>query len=161
MTSLPILTLLLLLSTLGVRAEEIIDESTPAIAIASLTEPEKLATLKCERASNPRFQKCLYLVAIGVLMLKEDGEEFSGILKVVEEASRLTKSFDTPYAKAIRDALLANYMRAENYGIFNSAGLEELKQGIYSTRPGGFEPPTRGLEIRCSSPLSYGRQTLS
>jgi hypothetical protein len=26
-----------------------------------------------------------------------------------------------------------------------------------SSRPGGFEPPTRGLEIRCSSPLSYGR----
>ena len=25
------------------------------------------------------------------------------------------------------------------------------------SRPGGFEPPTRGLEIRCSSPLSYGR----
>ena len=81
------------------------------------------------------------------------------MLKVFEEAARLSKSFDTPYAKAIRDALLANYMRAENCGIFNSTRLEELKQGIYSTRPGGCEPPTRGLEIRCSSPLSYGRST--
>ena len=35
MTSLPFLTLLLLLPTMGVRAEEAIDESTPAKAIAS------------------------------------------------------------------------------------------------------------------------------
>ena len=28
------------------------------------------------------------------------------------------------------------------------------------SRPGGFEPPTRGLEIRYSSPLSYGRKVL-
>jgi len=48
-TSLPILTLLLLLPTLEVRAEEAIGESTPAKAIASLTDPQKLATLKEER----------------------------------------------------------------------------------------------------------------
>ena len=49
MTSLPIFAFLLLLPTLGVRAEEAIDDSTPAKAIASLTDPQKLATLKEER----------------------------------------------------------------------------------------------------------------
>jgi len=41
MTFLPILTLLLLLPTIGVRAEEAVDEATPAKAIASLTDPRK------------------------------------------------------------------------------------------------------------------------
>ena len=63
MTFLPILTLLLLLPTMGVRAEEAIDESTPAKAIASLTDPVKLATLKEERAANPLLQKCVYWLA--------------------------------------------------------------------------------------------------
>ena len=41
--------------------------------------------------------------------------------------------------------------------LIRSSCLSVIK--FYSTRPGGFEPPTRGLEIRCSSPLSYGRST--
>lgn len=128
----PILCLLLLLPTIGLRAEEAIDDSTPARAIASLTDPKKLATLKSERASNPRFQKCLYWLAIGETMFKGSAE-FDGMLKVIEEASRLNKTFGTPYATAIRDTFLANYMKALNYGIFNSAGLEELKQGKSAT----------------------------
>jgi hypothetical protein len=115
-----------------VRAEETIDESTPAKAIASLTDPKKLATLKGERASNPRFQKCLYWLAMGEAMFKGSGE-FDGMLKVIEEATRLNKTFGTPYASAIQDAFLASYMTALNYGIFNSAGLEELKQGKSAT----------------------------
>src|SRR5262249_21602634 len=30
---------------------------------------------------------------------------------------------------------------------------------LHLTRPEGFEPPTSGLEIRCSVQLSYGRMT--
>ena len=37
--------------------------TTPAVAIASLTDPAKLATLKGERAANPRLQKCVYWLA--------------------------------------------------------------------------------------------------
>ena len=108
------------------------EESAPIEAIANLTDPKKLATLKGERASNPRFQKCLYWLAVGGRMMNRDNY-WEGMSEVMAEASRLNKTFGTPYASAIRDALLASYMRAENYGIFTSAGLEELKQGKSAT----------------------------
>lgn len=34
-----------------------------------------------------------------------------------------------------------------------------LFQALFSTRPEGLEPPTSGLEIRCSVQLSYGRKS--
>lgn len=38
-------------------------KDSPVVAIASLTDPAKLATLKGERAANPRLQKCVYWLA--------------------------------------------------------------------------------------------------
>ena len=126
--------ILLLLPSMGVRSEETIDESTPARAIASLTDRNRLATLKGERASNPRFQKCLYWLAMGEAMSKErGGEEMDGVVKVIEEASRLNNTFGTNYASAIYDTLVSNYMCALVYDIFNPAGLEELRQGKSAT----------------------------
>jgi hypothetical protein len=130
------LLLLFFLCSLGVaedKAKNITaEESAPIEAIANLTDPKKLATLKGERASNPRFQKCLYWLAVGGRMMNKD-DYWEGMSEVIVEASRLNKTFGTPYASAIRDALLASYMRAENYGLFTSAGLEELKQGKSAT----------------------------
>jgi hypothetical protein len=90
-TFLPILTLLLLLPTIGLRAEEAIDESTPARAIASLTDPKKLATLKGEREGNPRLQKCVYWLAYA----EEQGEKPEAVL---DESAKLNKTAGTPYA---------------------------------------------------------------
>ena len=130
------LLLLFFLCSLGLAEEKAenttAEESAPIEAIANLTDPKKLATLKGERASNPRFQKCLYWLAVGGRMMNRD-DYWEGMSEVMAEASRLNKTFGTPYASAIRDALLASYMRAENYGIFTSAGLEELKQGKSAT----------------------------
>jgi hypothetical protein len=71
-------------------------------------------------------------------MFKEKGEDFSGMLKVIEEASRLNKTFGTPYASAIKDTLIAGYIKALLYGIFNPAGLDELKRGKSATIKRGY-----------------------
>jgi len=44
--------------------------STAAVAIASLTDPTNLTTLKGGRAANPRLQKCVYWLAYA----EEQGE---------------------------------------------------------------------------------------
>jgi hypothetical protein len=49
---------------MGLRAEEAIEDATPAKAIASLTDPKKLATLKGELEANPRMQRCVYWLAM-------------------------------------------------------------------------------------------------
>jgi len=48
--------------------------STAAGAIAAQTDPAKLATLKGERAANPRMQKCVYWLAYA----EEHGEKPEG-----------------------------------------------------------------------------------
>jgi hypothetical protein len=48
--------------------------STAVVAIAEQTDPAKLATLKGERAANPRMQKCVYWLAYA----EEQGEKPEG-----------------------------------------------------------------------------------
>jgi hypothetical protein len=127
-TFIPILTLLLLLTTLGVRAEEGIDESTPAKAIASLTDPKKLATLKGERASNPRLQKCLYWIEVD--QRAEGGLRFYGL---INRSLELNGEKDTPYGKAIMGSLYGNFLEANQMGLFTSEGMNELRQGKSAT----------------------------
>jgi hypothetical protein len=123
-----ILSLLLLLPTLGVRAEETIDESTPARAIASLTDPKKLATLKGERASNPRLQKCLYWIEVD--QRTEGGLRFYGL---INRSLELNGEKDTPYGNAILGSLFSNYSLACDMGLFTSEGMNELRQGKSAT----------------------------
>jgi len=52
----------LLLVLLLVTAPLLIAE-TSAFALASLTDPAKLVTLKSVRAANPRLQKCVFWLA--------------------------------------------------------------------------------------------------
>ena len=125
MSFLPLLTLLLLLP-MGLRAEEAIDDSTPAKAIASLTDPKKLVTLKGWRATNARFQKCLYWLHKGV----EEGMDIDGIL---EEAKKRNNTAGTKYAVWLYVTLLSSYEKAEEFGLFTEAGLSELVQGKSAT----------------------------
>ena len=128
MTSIPILTLLLLLPTLEVRAEETIDESTPARAIASLTDPKKIATLKGERASNPRLQKCLYWVEVD-----QRAEGWNEVYPLIIRALELNGEKDTPYGNYILGFMYENYRLANQMGLFTSEGMNELRQGKSAT----------------------------
>ena len=80
----------LLLVLLLVTAPLLIAETSTS-AIASLTDPAKLATLKGERVANPRLQKCVYWLAYA----EEQGEKPEVVL---EESAKLNNTAGTPYA---------------------------------------------------------------
>jgi len=121
-TFIPILTLLLLLPTMGARSEETIDDSTPSQAIASLTDSAKLATLKGERVANPILQKCVYWLAYA----EEQGEKPEAVL---DESAKLNKTAGTPYAGFLSWGLLENLKIAKELGLLTPEGMAELRQG--------------------------------
>ena len=95
---------------------------TPVVALASLTDPTKLSTLKGERAANPRLFKCVYWLETA----KEKGQDPK---KVLAEAAKLNGTSGTPYAGFIEWGLLENLRIAESYGVLHPAGMEEMRRG--------------------------------
>ena len=123
MSFIPILTLLLLLPTMGVVLEAM---AVPAKAIASLTDPAQLATLKGEREGNPRLQKCVYWLAYA----EEQGEKPGAVL---DDSAKLNKTAGTPYAGFVSWGLLENLKIAKELGLLTPEGMAELKQGKPAT----------------------------
>ena len=109
------------------RAEEAIDDSTPAKAIASLTDPKKLATLKGERASNPRFQKCLYWIEVE--QRRKGGMD---VKKLIKRSLELNGAKDA-YGEAIYWSLVVAHREANQMGLFTTEGMNELRQGKSAT----------------------------
>ncbi len=101
-------------------------DTTPALAIANLTDPAKLATLKGERAANPRLQKCVYWLAYA----EEQGMKPEAVL---DEAAELNKTKGTPYAGFVRWGLLNNLKIAKELGLLTPAGMAELRRGKSAT----------------------------
>jgi len=116
-------TLLLLLPTFELEAE---DAKTAQQAIASLTDPAKLATLKGERAANPSLQKCVYWLAYA----GGQGEKPEAVL---DESAKLNKTAGTPYAGFVSWGLLENLKIAKELGLLTPEGMTELKQGKSAT----------------------------
>jgi hypothetical protein len=79
---------LLLVLLLAATPSIIAAPSAAAVAIASQTDPAKLATLKSERAANPRLQKCVYWLAYA----EEQGERPEAVL---DESAKLNKTAGT------------------------------------------------------------------
>ena len=65
---------LLLMLALAAAPSIIAAPSTAAVAIAAQTAPAKLATLKGERAANPRMQRCVYWLATAEAAGEQPGE---------------------------------------------------------------------------------------
>jgi len=101
-------------------------DTTPALAIASLTDPAKLATLKGERAANPRLQKCVYWLAYA----EEQGQKPEAVL---DESAKLNKTEGTQYAGFVRWGLLENLKIAKELGLLTPEGMAELRRGKSAT----------------------------
>jgi len=95
---------------------------TTAVALASLTDPAKLATLKGERAANPRLFKCIFF-------LKTAQDEGQDPKQVLAEAAKLNGTSGTPYAGFIEWGLMENLRIAESYGVLDQAGMQEMRRG--------------------------------
>jgi len=100
--------------------------STAAVAIAAQTDPAKLATLKGERAANPRLQNCVYWLAYA----EEQGEKPEAVL---DESAKLNKTTGTPYAGFLSWGLLENLKIAKELGLLTPEGMAELKRGKLAT----------------------------
>ena len=79
------MTKLLLMLALAAAPAIMAAPSTAAVAIASLTDPARLATLKGERAANPRLRKCVYWLAFA----EEQGKKPEAVL---DESANLNKT---------------------------------------------------------------------
>jgi hypothetical protein len=102
------------------------DKTTPAVAIASLTDPTKLATLKGERAANPRLQKCVYWLAYA----EQQGAKPEAVL---DESAKLNKTSGTSYSGFFRWGLLENLKIARELGLLTPEGMAELRRGKSAT----------------------------
>lgn len=120
-----LLTLLLAAAPLIVAAP-----STAAVAIAAQTDPVKLATLKGERAANPRLQRCVYWLATAEAAGEQPGA-------VLDEAAKLNGTAGTPYAGFVRWGLLRNLKIAHELGLLTPDGLAELRRGKSATITAG------------------------
>jgi fructose-specific component phosphotransferase system IIB-like protein len=100
--------------------------STAAVAIAAQTDPAKLATLKGERAANPRMQRCVYWLATA----EAAGEKPEAVL---DEAAKLNGTAGTPYAGFIQWGMIENLRLAKELGILTPEGMAELRRGKSAT----------------------------
>jgi hypothetical protein len=100
--------------------------NTPASAIAAQTDPAKLATLKGERAANPRLQRCVYWLATA----EAAGDKPEAVL---DDAAKLNGTAGTPYAGFVRWGLLENLKIAHELGLLTPEGLAELRRGKCAT----------------------------
>ena len=103
-----------------------IKAGTSASALASLTDPAKLAILKGERTANPLLQKCVYWLAYA----EGQGEKPETVL---DESAKLNKTAGTPYAGFVSWGLLENLKIAKELGLLTSEGMAELRQGKSAT----------------------------
>jgi hypothetical protein len=96
-------------------------QSVAIEAIASLADPEKLATLG-ERGANPRVQKITYWLFV----VRRNGGQLEA---AIDQAFARFGWKGTPQGEETKRTILLNFKRAENLGCFDAAGLEDMRSG--------------------------------
>lgn len=105
------------------------DASASITAIASLTDPKKIATLSGKRAANDRLHKIL-------AWLEEGRREFVHPSKIIDEAQKLNG--DTPaHAAAVKETLLWNFDICTHAAVFTDDNLARMKEGRAPLVTGG------------------------
>jgi hypothetical protein len=136
----------LILVALAVAHSVMAAPSTAVLAIASLTDPAKLAALKGDRAGNSRLQKCVYWLAYA----QGQGGKPEAVL---DESAKLNKTAGTPYAGFVSWGLLENLKIAKELGLLTPEGMAELKQGKSATITKG-QYAGQKAEADCVIPMS-------
>jgi hypothetical protein len=92
-----------------------------ATNVASLIAPEKLATLG-KRGSNPRVQKA-------VAMLESAKRDGYSVSLVASNAVKLAGYTNVLLALATYNQLRVNHQIADRFGVFDEAGLNDMRRG--------------------------------
>lgn len=106
-----------------------VDTPTPVAAIASLSDPARLATLSGERAANERLHE--------ILAWLEEGRR-AGVVasKTLDEALKLTGDIG-PHGQAVKEMLLRDFEIAQRAALFTPENLALMKSGRSPRVPSG------------------------
>lgn len=93
-------------------------------AVASLTDPAKLSTLKKgERAANPRLKKAVCWLAEARLRGYDPAA-------IIDQAQRLNREAGTPRASLVKESLLRNLDIMDKLGCMDAENLALLRRGL-------------------------------
>lgn len=97
------------------------DASASITAIAALTDPAKIATLKGERAANDRLHKVMAALEAG---------RIAGVVpsKILDEALRRTDP-NAVHVAAVKEMLLCNFELCQRQAVFTPDNLARLQSG--------------------------------
>ena len=95
-----------------------------ATAIASLTDPAKLSTLKKgDRAANPRLKKAVYWLAEARLRGYDPDA-------IIDQAQRMNREAGSPRAALVKESLLRNLDIMDKLGCMDSENLARMRRGL-------------------------------
>ena len=116
------LTAIFLLPLLPLMAEPTTPQDIAVEVVAPLLDPAKVATLKSDRAANPRAYKIHYWLEVG----HRAGGDVAAMLETAQTA---TGYKDSPAGRADRAALLWSRRKLEAFGCFTGEGMDKLRRG--------------------------------
>jgi len=91
-------------------------------ALVALCDPAKIATLKADRAANPRVRKIAYWLEVARLEGRDPAEEMLEVMAALGWGGSLKGALTAA-------AMVRNQMIAERLGCLDAEGMERLRRG--------------------------------